>query len=114
MPLIKLKTTSQLSKTQQKELLTELSTLLAKKLGKPEAYVMSIIENNAIMMSGEEGDAAFAEIKSIGGLNPEVNSSISQDLCSLLDEHLEIPQDRVYINFIDIAPNNWGFNGSTF
>ena len=75
---------------------------------------MVAIGSGAILMSGEPGDAAFVDIRSIGGLTADVNRKLSQQVCKLLNDSLGIPPDRVYLNFADVEAGNWGFNGSTF
>jgi phenylpyruvate tautomerase PptA (4-oxalocrotonate tautomerase family) len=54
------------------------------------------------------------DIRSIGGLSDDVNRQLSQKICKLLKESLGVPPDRVYLNFTDVRPGNWGWNGDTF
>jgi len=114
MPLIKLQTSSVLSDEKRKNLLASISKLISECMSKPEKYVMVSIDNSDLMMSGTQGNAAFADVRGIGGLNSEVKSKISRKLCDMLTESLDIPQDRVYINFTDVSAGNWGWNGATF
>jgi len=96
------------------ELKQELSKAVAETIGKPETYVMVVVEKASILMSGEKGDAAFADIRSIGGLNREVNQVLTQKICALLHELLLIPSDRVYVTFQSVERDHWGWNGATF
>ena len=114
MPLLKLETTVTLSDDQRQELLGALSKITAQTIGKPEQYVMVTIVPAAIQMSGKPGDAAFVDIRSIGGLTTEVNRQLAQKLCALLAQSLRIPQNRIYLNFTDMEAGNWGWNGNTF
>src|SRR5436309_482786 len=114
MPLLKLETTVVLSNDQRKNLLAALSKALAGTIGKPEQYVMVTIGQGAMMMSGKDGDAAFVDIRSIGGLTEDVNRKLSQQVSKLLKDSLGIPSDRVYLNFTDVEAGNWGWNGNTF
>ena len=114
MPLLKLETTLALSEDKRKALLAPLSNLVAGTIGKPEQYVMVTIGQAAMVMSGKPGDAAFVEVRSIGGLGGEVNRKLSQQICKLLSDSLGISSERVYLNFIDIEAGSWGWNGSTF
>ncbi|MFH1147068.1 MAG: phenylpyruvate tautomerase MIF-related protein [Pseudomonadota bacterium] len=114
MPLMKVATSVALPDEKRNELLASLSKILAETIGKPEQYVMVTISTESMIMSGQKGDSAFADVRSIGGLNRDVNRKIAQRLCALLKESLGIPPDRVYVNFADIASSNWGWNGSTF
>ena len=72
------------------------------------------IGQGAMMMSGKDGDAAFVDIRSIGGLTEDVNRKLSQQVSKLLKDSLGIPSDRVYLNFTDVEAGNWGWNGNTF
>jgi phenylpyruvate tautomerase PptA (4-oxalocrotonate tautomerase family) len=94
--------------------LAELSKVVAGAVGKPEQYVMITVSHSATLMSGKAGEAAFVDIRSIGGLNDETNRKLSQQICKLLKDSLGIAPDRVYLNFTDVEAGNWGWNGSTF
>jgi len=114
MPMLKLQISVPLSDEQRNTLLPTLSKLLAEGIGKPEQYVMIAVETASILMAGKTGPAALAEVRSIGGLNDRVNSQLSQKLCTLLEQTLGIPAGRIYINFVNVAADHWGWNGNTF
>ncbi len=114
MPLLKLETSVALSEEKRKALLASLSKALAGATGKPEQYVMVTANQAAMLMSGKPGDAAFVDIRSIGGLTSEVNRKLSQQVCKLLNDSLGIDPDRIYLNFADVQAGNWGWNASTF
>jgi len=114
MPLLKLETTVPLPEDKEKPLLAALSKAVAATIGKPEQYVMITVSHSAMLMSGQAGDAAFVDVRSIGGLNGETNRKLSQQICKALKDSLGISPDRVYLNFTDVGADNWGWNGSTF
>ena len=114
MPLLKLETTAVIADDQHATLLASLSKLVAETIGKPETYVMVTINPAAIQMSGAPGDAAFVDVRSIGGLNRDVNRKLSEGTCALLRETLGIPPERIYLNFTDVPAGNWGWKGGTF
>jgi phenylpyruvate tautomerase PptA (4-oxalocrotonate tautomerase family) len=114
MPLLKLETTVTLADDKKQALLASLSKIVAGTIGKPEQYVMVVISAAAILMSGKPGDAAFVDIRSIGGLGGDVNQQLAQKIGGLLKESLGVPPDRIYLNFTDVAAANWGWNGDTF
>lgn len=114
MPLLKLETTVVLTDEKRKVLLATLSKIISGTIGKPEQYVMVTIGSDAMLMSGKPGNAAFVDIRSIGGLTSEVNGKLSQQICKLLNDSLGMPQDRIYLNFTEVEVGNWGWNGSTF
>ena len=110
MPMLNLKC----SKPIPDELLGELSSAIAETIGKPEKYVMVVSGSADLLMSGEKGDAAYAEVKSIGGLDRVVNHELTIKICVLLNDHLGIPSDRIYVTFQTVAADHWGWNQSTF
>ncbi|HOW63715.1 MAG TPA: phenylpyruvate tautomerase MIF-related protein [Candidatus Paceibacterota bacterium] len=114
MPLLKLETTVVLSDEKQKALLASLSKAVAAAIGKPEQYVMVTASQPAIVMSGKADDAAFVDIRSIGGLTDSVNRKLAQQVSTLLAEAAGISPDRIYLNFTDVDAGSWGWNGTTF
>ena len=114
MPLLKLETTVVLPEDKQQALLATLSKTIAETIGKPQQYVMVAMSQAAMQMSGNAGEAAFVDVRSIGGLTEDVNRKLSQKVCQLLNDSLGIPQNRIYLNFADVKASHWGWNGSTF
>jgi phenylpyruvate tautomerase PptA (4-oxalocrotonate tautomerase family) len=114
MPLLTLQTSVTLSNQQRYDLLAPLSKIVAECIGKPERYVMVSVSTVALLMDGYEAPAAYADLRSIGGLSPAVNRKLSERICALLKERLGIPPDRVYLGFTSVSAENWGWNGGTF
>jgi phenylpyruvate tautomerase len=114
MPLLKLQTNATISQEKQQALLAALSKAVAQTIGKPEQYVMVTLGTPDMLMAGKPGDAAFVDIRSIGGLSGKVNQQLSQKVCQLLKDSFAIPSERVYLNFTDVPASDWGWNGETF
>ncbi|WP_320668079.1 phenylpyruvate tautomerase MIF-related protein [Prochlorococcus sp. MIT 1307] len=111
MPLINVSVSSP-EVPNQEDFLKALSLKLSKLTGKPERYVMTVLQTNVPMtFGGSEGPCCYVEVKSIGGLEPK---QMSNEFCQLIQMMTGISGDRIYISFEDIAPNLWGFNGQTF
>jgi phenylpyruvate tautomerase len=113
MPLVKIETTVVPTPEKRDEVLATLSRIAAETIGKPEQYVMVTITPAAMLMSGKSGDAAFIEIRSIGGLNGTVTTALSQKISAFLGQSLQISQDRIFLNFVEFEGGNWGWNGET-
>ncbi len=114
MPYLKLRTNKSITKEQSTKLLPELSSLLAKEVGKPESYVLVELEGDKEMIfSANYDDLAYLECKSIG-LNSDQAKSLSASISQVLEAKLQIPSSRVYIEFSNCPPDYWGWNGSTF
>ena len=116
MPLITVKTSAALSSTDAAAaLLKTMSAKLAALLGKPERYVMTLLETDVSMtFAGDAAPACYVEIKSIGALDGDRTREISAAVCALLQQHLKVPADRTYIGFEDVPPRLWGWNSGTF
>lgn len=110
MPMLSLKC----SREVPARLLEELSAAVAETIGKPERYVMVSAERADLLMSGAAGDAAYAEVRSIGGLDRGVNNTLTRKICDLLEDRLGIPSDRVYVTFQSVERDHWGWNKATF
>ena len=111
MPLIQINTSSE-SIIEDDSLQKEISKKIATLTGKPESYVMTILQTNTEMtFSGSKEPCCFIKLKSIGSLEP---SSMTNTLCNLIASKTNIQQNRIYIEFIDVKPSHWGYNNSTF
>lgn len=114
MPLLQLHTSAAIADAERGALLQSASKLIAETLGKPEAYVMVALRQGPMCMAGELGPAAFADLRSIGGLSPAVNKRLAAKLCALIEQALHIAPERIFLNFTDVPPASWGHNGDTF
>ena len=114
MPYLRLETSAQLPDDVRQRLLIGLSQIVSKGVGKPEVYVMISVNHAMMIMSGSNATSAFVDLRSIGGLTPEVNQELSKNICTFLKDVLKVSAERVFITFTDIAPQNWGWNGKTF
>jgi hypothetical protein len=63
--------------------------------------------------AGSNDPLAYLELKSIG-LPTDRTTEFSQTLCDTLSQQLQIPTDRIYIEFSDAERHLWGWNGATF
>ena len=112
MPFIQINTSSKSVVENEDSLQKDVSKLVADLTGKPENYVMTMIQlDNRMTFAGSDEPCCFMKVKSIGSLNP---SSMSKYLCELIASKTNINSNRVYIEFTDVKASNWGFNGSTF
>ena len=111
MPLIQINTSTE-TIFEDDSLQKEISKKIATLTGKPESYVMTILQTNTRMtFAGSKEPCCFIKLKSIGSLEP---SSMTHTLCNLIASKTNIQQNRIYIEFIDVKPSHWGYNNSTF
>ena len=112
MPFIQINTSFKSVLENDELLQKDISRMVADLTGKPENYVMTMIQRDAKMtFGGSDEPCCFIKLKSIGSLNP---SSMSKSLCELIASKTNIKSNRIYIEFIDVKASNWGFNSSTF
>ena len=114
MPCIQFKTNKKLTDEQKQQLPILLSAKTAELVGKPEMYVMAIVEDNLPMsMSATADPTAYIEFKSIN-LPEDETKRISASLCQLIHEQLSIDSKRTYIEFSNAQRHLWGWNEGTF
>ncbi|TAJ13186.1 hypothetical protein DMA11_09830 [Marinilabiliaceae bacterium JC017] len=114
MPLFKLSTNKSIDSQKQQEFLQKASSLIAEKLGKNEQYVMTLcVPGLPMTFSGKEEHCAYCELKSIG-LQPNQTPVLSKAISLLIEEELNIPSERIYIEFSNAERAYWGWNKSTF
>ncbi len=114
MPYLKIQTNQEIEAAAAQNLLSEASRLVAAQLGKPESYVMVALQPPLPMLFAGKPDAtAYLELKSIG-LPESKTAALSAALCELMETHLQIPKERIYIEFSDAPRAMWGWNGATF
>ncbi|XP_072289769.1 macrophage migration inhibitory factor [Eucyclogobius newberryi] len=96
-------------------LLSEATEELAKAMGKPAQYIAVQVNPDQMMRFGNKGDpCALCSLHSIGKISGALNKQYSKLLCGLLDKHLGIAAERIYINFVDMDAANVAWNNTTF
>ena len=114
MPFLKIQTNQPLNGANQQALMEKASALVAAQLGKPENYVMVAIEAGRNMLfAGTNSPLAYLELKSIG-LPESATADLSNHLCTLMAQELDIEKNRTYIEFTDAPRHMWGWDGKTF
>ena len=116
MPYLKIQTSVPINSStpSPQALLKKASRLVAKELNKPEDYVMVSLEPaSAMLFAGSTEPTAFLELRAIG-LPAKKTGDLSRLLCELVESELGVAKERVFINFADVSPSMWGWNGETF
>jgi len=114
MPYLKIQTNNEVTDAAKQEILRKASVLLARNLGKPEKYMMVRFDPaQPMMFAGSTDPCAFLELKSIG-LPENRTEALSSLLCQFLGDELQIPPERIYIEFTDAKDSMWGWDGGTF
>ncbi|XP_051887734.1 macrophage migration inhibitory factor [Pristis pectinata] len=93
----------------------ELTALLSKELGKPQQYIaVHIVSDQMMYFGGSSDPCALASLSSIGKINSKQNKHYSKLLFELVNKHLHISANRMFIVFQDLDAANVGWNYDTF
>jgi len=115
MPLIQVFTSAATPADGAKGLLGELSKLAAARFGKPERWVMTcLVPGLPMTFGGDRAPAAFVAVKNVGKLAGDDTEVLSKEICARVSRALDVPTDRIYIDFADAVGAMWGWNGETF
>lgn len=95
--------------------LSEITTLAAAELGKPEAVVMVRLESDATLAFGGSSiePSALFEVEGIE-LPAEAASPLTQKLCQYAEQYLGVPQSRVFVKLTCVPRGMWGGNGKVY
>lgn len=114
MPYLLIQTNQSIDPSAAAALAKKASAETAALLGKPEGYVMVCVRPGETMsFAGDTAPLAYLELKSIG-LPEDHTTDLSAGLCRLVGEELDIPAERIYIEFADAQRHMFGWNGGTF
>ncbi|NEX19293.1 hypothetical protein G3480_03025 [Thiorhodococcus mannitoliphagus] len=114
MPTLRITTNAQVPGAERAGFLAKASQTVAEMLGKPESYVMVVLEEGRDMLfGGTDEPTAYLELKSLG-LPESKSADFSSALCALLGETLGIAAGRIYIEFAAPPRHLFGWNGGTF
>ncbi len=92
---------------------SELAKALDSIANKVEKWLMvSVQSEEKLYFQGNDNPAAFIEIKYIGTFSSEVKIKLTEAFGKILEKYGNIPFDRVYINFIGVRAEDWGWNGN--
>jgi hypothetical protein len=115
MPLVQVFTSAAAPADGAKELLADLSKLAAASFGKPERWVMTcLVPGLPMTFGGDRAPAAFVAVKNVGKMSGDLTEKLSQEICGRVSRALDVPFDRIYIDFGDAIGAMWGWNGETF
>lgn len=93
----------------------DLSRAINSLMEKPEAYIMVCVQGSASMCFAQsEEPCAFAELFSVGAIGGDKNVAIAREVMALVTGKLGVPKERCYMNFVDAARADFGWNGTTF
>ena len=113
MPFIHIQSNLSLNEAEKNNCLRTLSAAVAELLEKKEDVVMTAWTMSKMTMGGTDSPTALVELRAIR-LPEEQLETLSKELTERLNLATSIITDRIFINFIDVAPEKWASNGKTF
>ena len=83
-------------------------------LGKGESFLMVGFDDDYdLYFAGEKVDkGAYVSVSLFGNASPDAYSRMSGEICTILNEELGIPGDRIYVTYRGVS--DWGWNGRNF
>ena len=113
MPFVHVISNIGLSDAEKSNCLQTLSQAISELLDKSEGAVMTSWTTSKMTMAGKETHTALIELRAIR-LPSEASERLSVELCERMTLITGIQADRIYINFVNFHPANWGWNKKTF
>ncbi|KAL0544841.1 hypothetical protein IC582_019968 [Cucumis melo] len=102
MPCLYISTNVNLAGVDSAAIFSATTTAVSSIIGKPENYVMVLLNGSVPISFGGNGDpAVFAEVVSMGGINSEVKRRLISTLGSILNEKLSVPPARFFLKVHD-------------
>ncbi len=114
MPYIKTNVSIPVTKEQKENVKSRFGQIISLIPGKSEAFLMVDLQDNCSLYFGgnQDGPTAYVKVEVFGSLSDEYSLMLTKNICSMLEEELHIPQNRIYVNYESFT--QWGWNGKNF
>ncbi len=114
MPFINAKISVKLSEEKKEAIKTKFGKAIELIPGKSENWLMVGFEDEyTLYFKGQKPEkVAFVEVKIYGSASRQAYEQLTGAICSILNEEVGIPAEKVYVTYQEIE--NWGWNGSNF
>lgn len=113
MPFINTKTSTQISKDQEKSLKEKLGSAI-RLIGKSESWLMVNFEDNCrLYFKGDNSEEmAFVEVALFGKASDSQYDALTSEITKIISETLGIDSSCIYVKYEEV--DHWGFNGFNF
>lgn len=114
MPFINSKVSVAMSAEKKESVKAKLGKAISIIPGKSESWLMVGFEDNydLYFKGNQNAPTAFVEVKVFGKASPSTFDELTGEICSIYNDELGIPMDRIYVKYEEVA--NWGWNGGNF
>lgn len=117
MPLLKIQTNQKKPTESDKVKIHHLGAeILSQELGKSLDFVVVVLETEIEICFGGNSSipSSYLEIKNVGSLSKEMTQKLSERLCELCFDFLQVSPECCYLEFQESERHLWGWNGKTF
>lgn len=114
MPYIEAKLSIELNDNQKDELQAKLVQAVSSAFSKPNAYIMTNIEDEkSLYMGGKKVEkGAYIEVKALGSVAKLSCQTATKEICDILTNDYGLNGAQIYITYQPV--DMWGWNGSIF
>ena len=114
MPFINSKVSITITDEKKETIKSKLGKIIELIPGKSQEWLMVGFEDNCSLYFKGTNDrpTAFIEVKIFGNASEASYNKLTEAICNLFYEELQIPKDRIYVKYEEVY--NWGYNGSNF
>ncbi|KAL8429509.1 hypothetical protein ACSSS7_006553 [Eimeria intestinalis] len=114
MPLCQVTTNVEVSMEVADAFLSEVEATINKILKKPTQYIMATLTRANMRHAGSDEACANVSLHSIGGINSRSNNAFCAEVSALCEKRLGVPAGRVFFQFTDVSPANFGVGSQVF
>ena len=113
MPYIEAKLSIELNDSQKDELQAKLANAVSSAFSKPNAYIMTNIEDEKSLYMAEKKleKGAYISVSLLGSASQQACQTLTKNICDILSNY-GIDGSNVYVTYHPV--NLWGWNGSMF
>lgn len=114
MPYIEAKLSIELNDSQKDELQAKLVQAVSSAFSKPNAYIMTNIEDEkSLYMGGKKVEkGAYVVVRSLGSISKPSCQNVTKEICEILTTNYGLNSSNIYITYHPV--DLWGWNGSMF
>jgi len=109
MPTVIIRTNLTIPEEKRTAIFSDVTDIMVEVAHKKREKVMVLLEEINARMGNTNEPLAFAEVRSMVGLDHEMNHDLSERITDVLEKTLGIPNKRLYINFLKIPETAWGW-----
>ena len=114
MPYFNVQTNQTMTPSEERAFMSQAVDHLETLLGKSRAYIMVAIQSGLpLVFGGESTPAAYVQLRSIG-LEASQCPDLARAISEMLETRLNVPPDRVFIDFHGLDRALFAWNGKTF